>query len=100
MSEFHVIGDRVMVKPLEGERELKTRGGIILPDNVRYSSRKGTVMGVGPGPRSNATGERSKMDIEVGDIAHYVLGAGIDIQIGGEHCIMMPEVEVIAVERA
>lgn len=95
---FQVLNDRCVVEPHVSE-ETKSAGGIILPPNVRFSSRKGTVRMVGPG-RKQDDGTYFPMNIQTGDVAHYVLGAGIDVNIDGTSYLIIPEVEIIAVERA
>ena len=41
------LGDRILVKPLE--QEVKTKGGIILPDTAQEKPSKGKVTAVGKG---------------------------------------------------
>jgi co-chaperonin GroES (HSP10) len=49
MSEIHLVGDRVLISPDEGERQ--TESGLVLPATVaeREKVRSGRVVRVGPG---------------------------------------------------
>ena len=40
------LADRVLVKPAEAE--MKTAGGIIIPDTAKEKPQKGTIVAVGP----------------------------------------------------
>ena len=48
------------------EEDLKTAGGIIIPDIGSQKPMKGEVIAVGPGAR-NEDGERVALDVKAGD---------------------------------
>lgn len=96
MDGFQLLNDRILVQP-NARNEDMIRNGIIIPKSVRYSSLTGTAVAVGPG-RRNDDGTYSPMMVCKGDTVHYVLGAGIDVLLSGEHYIVIPEVEIIAVD--
>ncbi|GIT43560.1 MAG: hypothetical protein Ct9H300mP11_14960 [Chloroflexota bacterium] len=47
MANFTPLGERVVVKPSEGEQT--TKGGIYLPDTAKEKPQEGEVIAVGPG---------------------------------------------------
>ena len=46
MANFTPLGERVVVKPSEGEET--TKGGIYLPDTAKEKPQEGEVVAVGP----------------------------------------------------
>ena len=57
------LADRVLVKPAEAE--MKTAGGIIIPDTAKEKPQKGTVVAVGPGKKDEP------MTLKVNDTVLY-----------------------------
>ncbi len=88
------LGDRIVVKP--GAQEEVTRGGIVLPDTARKKPREGEVIAVGPG-KLLENGERSALEVAVGDIVVYAEYGGTEITIGVEDYIILDEGSVLAV---
>ena len=87
------LGDRLVVKPMEGEE--KTKGGIILPDTAKEKPQEGKVLAVGPG-RLSEDGKRIAMDVGVGDVVVYVKYGGTEIKIEGEELIILSERDILA----
>jgi chaperonin GroES len=56
------LGDRLIVEVLDEEQE--TMSGIVLPDTAKEKPQRGRVLAVGPGSRSQETGERVQMEVE------------------------------------
>ena len=71
------LGDRLLVKPLEGEEV--TPGGIVLPETAKEKPQKGEVLAVGPGARDEA-GKRIAMDVAVGNKILFAKYAGTEIR--------------------
>ena len=67
------LGDRVVIQVAEAET--KTASGIILADTAKEKPMKGVVVAVGPGEFKD--GQRSPMDVKVGDAVIYSKYAGI-----------------------
>ena len=88
------LEDRIVVKPLEAEE--KSRGGIIIPDNAKEKSQKGTVVAVGPGKFSD-TGVQIKMTLNLDDIVLFEKYSGTEITIEKEKYLIMREKDVLAV---
>jgi len=62
------LRDRILVKRLE--REEKTAGGLILPDEAQEISQKGLVIATGEG-KISSTGVLIKMIIKEGDTVFF-----------------------------
>lgn len=78
VSTLKPLDDRVVIEPLEPERE--TPGGIVLPESVsNRKNERGTVVAVGPGKLLD-NGERGGMDIQVGDKVVYARYAGTEVE--------------------
>ena len=56
--DLQPLGDRLIVEVLEEEET--TFSGIVLPDTAKEKPQRGRVLAVGPGNRSEQTGERSR----------------------------------------
>jgi chaperonin GroES len=87
------LGDRLVVKPLEGEE--KTKGGIILPDTAKEKPQEGKVLAVGPG-RLSEDGKRIAMEVKVGDVVLYVKYGGTEVKIDGEELMVLRESDILA----
>ncbi|MGE5273047.1 MAG: co-chaperone GroES, partial [Verrucomicrobiota bacterium] len=59
------LGDRLIVEVLDEEET--TISGIVLPDTAKEKPQRGKVLAVGPGNRSEQTGELIPLDVAEGD---------------------------------
>ena len=82
------LADRVLVKPAEAE--MKTAGGIIIPDTAKEKPQKGTVVAVGPGKKDEP------MTLKVNDTVLYGKYSGTEIQYEGETFLIMKESDIYA----
>lgn len=85
--------DRVAIK--REEREVKTKGGIHLPQKAQKKSNFGTVVSIGPGS-FNRDGSRRPMGVKKGDRVfftdYHVTETGSDIVIADEEdCLAIIE---------
>ncbi len=94
MGNLQPLGDRVVVKALD--RDEVTKGGIILPDTVKEKPQEGRVEAVGPG-RVLDNGERSKMELKVGDRVLFAKYAGTEFKLEGEDLMILRESDILAV---
>ena len=53
--KLHPLDDRIVVRP--GESEETTASGLVIPDTAKEKPQQGEVIAVGPGRRSEDTGE-------------------------------------------
>jgi len=85
--KFQPEEDRVLI--LEDAPEAVTQGGIILPTQSQKRTQIGTIIEVGPGKRSEHTGELMPMFYQKGDRVLLSKFAGTAIDIDGvEHWVM------------
>jgi chaperonin GroES len=88
------LGDRLIVEVLDEEQE--TVSGIVLPDTAKEKPQRGCVLAVGPGARSEETGERIQMDLEEGDEVVFSKYGGTEIRIGTDDVLILRESDVLA----
>ncbi|MBL1211289.1 co-chaperone GroES [Geminocystis sp. GBBB08] len=94
VSTVKPLGDRVFVKVSEAEE--KTAGGIYLPDNAKEKPQIGEVVTVGDG-KVNDKGERTAVEVKVGDKVLYSKYAGTDIKLGTDDYVLLSEKDILAV---
>src|SRR2546430_16536820 len=63
------LDDRIVVRPSEAEE--KTASGLVIPDTAKEKPQQGEVLAVGPGRRSEQTGDIIPLDIAAGDTVVY-----------------------------
>ena len=88
------LGDRLVIKPMEGEE--KTKSGIVLPDTAKEKPQQGKVVAVGAG-RVLDSGERAAMDVSVGETVLYAKYAGTEFKLDGEEYLVLSERDVLAI---
>jgi chaperonin GroES len=88
------LGDRLIVEPLD--EEPTTVGGIVLPDTAQEKPQRGTVLAVGPGNRSQETGEYIPIDVATGDVVVYSKYGGTDIRVEADELLILRESDVLA----
>ena len=89
------LGDRLVVQAIEEEET--TESGLVLPDTAKEKPQKGEVLAVGPGKRSEQTGEVIPLDIKVGDTVVYSKYGGTEITVGGDDLLILSGRDVLAI---
>ena len=89
------LADKVLVQRLEAEN--KTAGGIVLPDTAKEKPQQGKVLAVGPGKRSETTGEIIAVDVAAGDVVVYSKYGGTEINSDGEDLLILNARDVLAI---
>ena len=89
------LEDRIIVKP--GEAEQTTVSGLVIPDTAKEKPQQGEVLAVGPGRRSDQTGELIPVDVQVGDTVVYSKYGGTEITDGGSDLLILNARDVLAV---
>jgi chaperonin GroES len=87
------LGDRLVVQPAEPEEQTST--GLFLPETAKEKPQQGKVIATGPGARKEG-GERSAMDVQVGDTVLYTKYAGTTIKLNGQEILILKEADVLA----
>ncbi len=73
-----------MVRP--NEAETQTASGLVIPDTAKEKPQQGEVLAVGPGKRSDTTGELIPVGIDTGDTVLYSKYGGTEVTVDGEAC--------------
>ena len=89
------LEDRIIVKP--GDAEETTASGLVIPDTAKEKPQKGEVLAVGPGKRSDQTGELIPMDVNVGDTVVYSKYGGTEITSEGKDLLILSARDVLAI---
>ena len=88
------LHDRVLVK--RSDEELKSKGGIIIPDTAKEKPIQGEVVAVGTG-RVSEDGKIRPLDVKQGDKVLFGKYAGTDIKIDGQEYLMMREEDILGI---
>ncbi len=88
------LHDRVVVKRLE--EEMKTAGGIIIPDTAAEKPQQGKVIAVGAGARGDDN-ELIPPDVKTGDTVLFGKWSGTEVKIDGEDVLIMKESDIMGV---
>jgi chaperonin GroES len=83
-----------MVQP--GESEETTASGLVIPDTAKEKPQQGEVLAVGPGRRSDTTGELIPLDISVGDTVVYSKYGGTEISADGKDLLILSSRDILA----
>ena len=89
------LDDRIVVKP--GESEETTASGLVIPDTAKEKPQQGEVLAVGPGKRSENTGEIIPMDVKTGDTVVYSKYGGTEITVEGDDLLILSARDVLAI---
>src|SRR6476646_7396667 len=89
------LDDRIVVKPNEAEE--KTASGLVIPDTAKEKPQQGSVLAVGPGRRSEQTGELIPLDVKVGDTVVFSKYGGTEITVEGEDLLILSSRDVLAI---
>ena len=84
-----------MVRP--SDLEATAASGLVIPDTAKEKPQQGDVLAVGPGRRSDNTGELVPMDVAEGDTVVYSKYGGTEITVGGEDLLILNARDVLAI---
>src|SRR5215510_13892035 len=86
------LQDRVLIRRVE--QEVKTTGGILIPDTVQEKPMEGDVIAVGPGARGE-DGKVHPLDLKPGDRVLFAKWSGSEIKIDGEELMITKEADIM-----
>jgi len=89
------LDDRIVVRPSEAEE--RTASGLVIPDTAKEKPQQGEVLAVGPGRRSEQTGDIIPLDVKVGDVVVYSKYGGTEITDSGEDLLILTARDVLAI---
>ena len=92
--KLHPLDDRIVVRPNESEET--TASGLVIPDTAKEKPQQGEVLAVGPGRRTENTGELVPLDVKVGDTVVYSKYGGTEITVDGEDLLILTGRDVLA----
>jgi len=92
--KFRPLHDRVVVRRLD--EELKTAGGIIIPDSATEKPQEGEVIAVGPGAADDS-GKVTALDVKSGDKVLFGKWSGTEVKIDGQDLLIMKESDIMGV---
>ncbi|QNN23904.1 co-chaperone GroES [Planctomycetales bacterium ZRK34] len=87
------LNDRVIVQPEEAAT--RTESGLYLPESAQEKPMTGKVIAAGPG-KVNDDGERTALEVKVGDRVVYGKYSGNEVEINGEQVVILRESELLA----
>jgi chaperonin GroES len=94
MTKIRPLHDRVVVKRLE--EELKSAGGIVIPDNAAEKPDQGEVVAVGKG-KILEDGKVRPLDVKVGDRILFGKYSGQTVKINNIEYMVMREDDIMGV---
>ena len=89
------LDDRIVVRPAEPETQ--TASGLVIPDSAKEKPQQGEVLAVGPGKRSDSTGDLIEVGIAVGDTVLYSKYGGTEVSNSGEDLLVLNSRDVLAI---
>src|SRR5712692_8094934 len=92
--DLQPLGDRLIVEVLEEEET--TISGIVLPDTAKEKPQRGKVLAVGPGERSEQTGQLIPMDVADGDEVIFSKYGGTEVKVGADEVLILRQSDVLA----
>ena len=92
--KFRPLHDRVVVRRVE--QDLKTAGGIIIPDTAQEKPMEGEIVAVVSGSRSD-DGKITPLDVKAGQRILFGKWSGTEVKIDGEELLIMKESDVMGI---
>lgn len=88
------LHDRVLVRRMA--EEMKTAGGIIIPDTAKEKPQRGEIVAAGKG-RVTEDGKVTPLDVKVGDRVLFGKYSGTELKLNGEEYLMMKEEDILGI---
>jgi chaperonin GroES len=92
--KFRPLHDRVVIRRAEGD--IKSKGGIIIPDTAKEKPQEGEVIAAGPGSRDES-GKLMPLDVKAGDVVLFGKWSGTEVKIDGEDLLIMKETDIMGI---
>jgi len=92
--KFRPLHDRVVVRRIE--EDVKTAGGIIIPDTAKEKPMQAEVIAAGPGARDES-GKIVPLSVKKGDRVLFGKWSGTEVKIDGEELLIMKESDILGV---
>ena len=98
MATIKPLEDKIVVQA--SEAETTTASGIVIPDTAKEKPQQGKVLAVGPGKRTETTGELIPLDIQVGQTVLYSKYGGTEVTVEGDDLLILASRDVLAIVEA
>ncbi len=95
--KFRPLHDRVVVERIDAD--VKSAGGILIPDSAQEKPSQGEIVAVGPGGRDEA-GKLIPIDLKKGDRVLFGKWSGTEVKIDGQDLLIMKESDIMGVIEA
>lgn len=92
--KFRPLHDRVVIRRAEGD--IKSKGGIIIPDNAKEKPQQGEVLAVGPGTRDES-GKLIPLDVKAGDTVLFGKWSGTEVKIDGADLLIIKDADIMGI---
>lgn len=89
------LEDRLVLA--QGEAEQSTASGLVIPDTAQERPHQGEVLAVGPGKRSEHTGQLVPVGVSAGDTVVYSRYGGTEITVDGQDLLILSAGDVLAI---
>ena len=90
------LEDKVIVT-LDDDSEQKTASGLVIPDTAKEKPQQGEVVAVGPGKRSEQTGELIPVDVEAGQTVLFSKYGGTEVKVEGQEYLILSARDILAI---
>jgi len=74
-----------------------TASGLVIPDTAQEKPQQGEILAVGPGKRSEQSGEIIPLGVSVGQTVIYSKYGGTEITLEGEDLLILSARDILAV---
>ncbi len=91
---FKPLHDRVLVRRVE--QDVKTAGGVIIPDTAQEKPMEGEVISVGSGHKAE-DGSVTPLDVKAGDSILFGKWSGTEVKFDGEDLLIMKESDILGI---
>tara|TARA_Y100001934_G_C12047955_1_gene629349 strand:- start:339 stop:629 length:291 start_codon:yes stop_codon:yes gene_type:complete len=94
MKDIKPLGDRILVKILEEEEQV--RDGIIIPDSAKEKSQEAEIIALGSG-KKDSDGSRQEFDVSVGDKVLISKYGGTEVKLDGASHQLLREDDILGI---
>ena len=88
------LHDRVVIERLE--EELKSAGGIVIPDTAKEKPMRGRVVAIGPGKVLD-NGNIIPLGVKEGDEVLFGKYSGTEVKVEGKEWVVMREDDIMGI---
>ncbi len=92
--KFRPLHDRVVIRRIDAE--VKSPGGIFIPDTAQAKPTEGEVIAAGPGKRDKQ-GFLVPLTVAAGDRILFGKWSGTEAKLSGEELLIMAESDILGI---